>query len=321
MEVSDLHVGKQMHCNYSVAGVTPVPPLCFGFGPTAVPGTGFFNGSVLIGSPVNFPIPNVPSAALMVGRALPLNNPVASVAPSIFKVSNLGSIIPPTPIDVMIGDPGKGIVGVSVNSLIINIVNKSVINIVSPITNVVGVMNCVGAKTLVGAEAIVGAKAQAGAEARSGGKVFNGATIVNGGLIVNGFTLINGFLSFTNSIVGVTKKFDIEHPTKGKGWRLTHVCPEAPTADVYVRGKLIDSNVIELPEYWRGLVHQDTIQVSLTPFGSYQELFVEKIEWGTRVIVKNNAGGAINCSYVVYAERKDTPKNIVEYEGTEPREQ
>jgi len=34
--------------------------------------------------------------------------------------------------------------------------------------------------------------------------------------------------------------------------------------------------------------------------------------------VKNNAGGAVNCSYVVYGERKDVDKNISEYQGTSP---
>ena len=85
---------------------------------------------------------------------------------------------------------------------------------------------------------------------------------------------------------------------------------------MYIKGKLIDSNIIELPDYWRNLVDSETITVSLTSFGSYQELFVEKIEWGTKIIVKNNAGGAINCHYVVYGERVDTEKNIPEYEGT-----
>ena len=49
------------------------------------------------------------------------------------------------------------------------------------------------------------------------------------------------------------KNFDIPHPTKD-GHRLRHVCIEGPSADVYVRGKLKDDNVIKLPEYWRGLV-------------------------------------------------------------------
>jgi hypothetical protein len=319
MEVSDVHVGKQLQCNFSIQGVAPVPPLCFGFGAAAVPGTGFFNGAVLVGSPLNFPIPNVPSANLMVGRALPVSNPLAAVAPSIFKVSNLGSILPPTPIDVMIGDPGKGIVGLSCNTEIINIVNATVTNIVSPITNGVGIFNWTGSKTLVGVEAITGAKAQAGAEARSGGKVMNGSTVINGALVVNGATHINGFLSFSGSIVGTTKKFDIPHPTK-KNYRLAHVCLEGPEAGVYYRGRLINNNVIELPDYWLGLVDPETITVNLTPHESYQELYVKSIEWGKKINILNNAGGAVNCSYVVYAERIDIEKLVVEYEGTEPKE-
>ena len=53
------------------------------------------------------------------------------------------------------------------------------------------------------------------------------------------------------------KSFDIEHPTKGKGWRLRYVCLEGPEAAVYYRGRLKESNVIELPYYWKDLVHAD----------------------------------------------------------------
>lgn len=113
------------------------------------------------------------------------------------------------------------------------------------------------------------------------------------------------------SVTGV-KNFDIPHPSKD-GWRLRYVCLEGPTADVYIRGKLEGSNIIELPDYWYELVDQETIMVNLTPFGVYQELFVEKIEWGRKIIIKNNMGGPINCSYVVYAERKDVDKNESEY--------
>jgi hypothetical protein len=111
------------------------------------------------------------------------------------------------------------------------------------------------------------------------------------------------------------KQFDIPHPTKN-GWRLRHVCIEGPTADVYVRGKLKGSNVIELPEYWKNLVDPETITVNLTPIAAHQELFVDKIEWGTRILIKNNSGSTINCYYTVYGERADTGKNIPEYEGT-----
>jgi len=63
------------------------------------------------------------------------------------------------------------------------------------------------------------------------------------------------------------------------------------------------------------LVDPDSIDVVLSPIGSFQELYVEDIQWGTKVVVKNSAGGPINCSYVVYGERKDTEPNIPEYKG------
>ena len=110
------------------------------------------------------------------------------------------------------------------------------------------------------------------------------------------------------------KGFDMHHPTK-KGWRLTHICLEGPEAAVYYRGKLKDSNIIELPEYWKGLVNLETVTVNFTPVGAWQELFVEKIEWGTKIHVKNNLAGPTNCHYIVYGERKDVDKIVVEYEG------
>ena len=115
------------------------------------------------------------------------------------------------------------------------------------------------------------------------------------------------------------KPFDIPHPTK-ENHRLRYVCLEGPQAEVYLRGKLINQSVIELPDYWRELVDAETIGVTLTPVGSYQELYVEKVEWGTHITIKNSAGGAINCTYVVYGERKDTSRNIPEYEGTSPKD-
>lgn len=160
--------------------------------------------------------------------------------------------------------------------------------------------------------------------------IINGKTITNGNTIVNGTSNINGTLTVAGSatIAGsltsansptwdAKKPFDILHPTK-EGYRLRYVCLEGPDAEVYLRGKLVNNNIIELPEYWRNLVDAETIGVTLTPIGYYQELFVEKIEWGNRIIVKNNAGAAVNCTYVVYGERKDTSKNIPEYPGLTP---
>ena len=60
----------------------------------------------------------------------------------------------------------------------------------------------------------------------------------------------------------------------------------------------------------------DTITVTLTPIGQYQELFVEKINGCEEIIVKNNSASGINCHYYIMGERIDTEKNITEYEGT-----
>ena len=112
------------------------------------------------------------------------------------------------------------------------------------------------------------------------------------------------------------KAFDIEHPSK-PGWRLRHICLEGPESAVYYRGRLKDSNNIELPSYWEGLINPETITVSLTQIGSSQDLIVDKIEWGKRIVVKSGNAVAIDCYFLVHAERIDGEKLIVEYEGTE----
>lgn len=115
------------------------------------------------------------------------------------------------------------------------------------------------------------------------------------------------------------KPFDIKHPNKD-GYRLRHVCLEGPEIGVYYRGKLENNNIIDLPEYWNGLIDPETISVQLTSIGLYQELFVEKIEWGRKIVIKNRESSAINCYYIVHAERNDLDKLIVEYEGESPKD-
>mgnify|MGYP001247512598 CR=1 FL=1 len=126
------------------------------------------------------------------------------------------------------------------------------------------------------------------------------------------------FPTFQGSInVQGWKGFDIKHPNK-KGHRLRHVCVEGPEASVYVRGTLKGSNIIELPEYWKGLVDPESITVTLTPVGSYQELYIKNIEWGQKVTVLNSTSGPIHCFYSVWASRIDGEPLIVEYEGEDP---
>jgi hypothetical protein len=155
--------------------------------------------------------------------------------------------------------------------------------------------------------------------------IFNGNVIANGNVVVNGNIAANGvvnlqgignvasFMQQTRAIANSKKSFDIPHPTK-ENYRLRYVCLEGPAAEIYIRGKLKDNNIIELPDYWEGLVDEETIGVSLTSIGVYQELFVEKIE-SSKIKIRNNLSGPINCYYTITAERKDTSKNIPEYKG------
>jgi hypothetical protein len=317
MEVSDIHVGKQLQvCANLPEGIPGPAALVYGVGPTAIPGTVWADGGVLVGSPLTYPIPNVPEATLMVGRAL-LSNPKASVAPSIFKVSSRASHLPVgTPIDVMLGDP-TGPVGIScfcgiqpfvVQSAAIELITINY-DLLAPFRVEVGASQDIGMKFFAGAKSETGIDWNLSA-------AFNAMPIIGAEAFSN-FADFYSPVTSLNKLEATKKTFDIPHPSK-ENHRLRYVCLEGPAAEVYLRGKLVNDTLIELPDYWRNLVDAETITVSLTPFGSYQELFVEKIEWGTKITVKNNAGGAINCHYVVYGERKDVEKNIPEYEGLTP---
>ena len=106
------------------------------------------------------------------------------------------------------------------------------------------------------------------------------------------------------------KNFDIEHPTKGSPWRLQYTSLEGPEAGVYLRGETTD-NVIEFPDYWTGLVHEDSITVQLTPKGSPCVHYVEKIE-DNKVYI-NCQDGQPNCYYLIQAKRKDVNGPKLEY--------
>lgn len=60
--------------------------------------------------------------------------------------------------------------------------------------------------------------------------------------------------------------------------------------------------IIELPEEWQGKIKKETISVQLTSIGTSQELYVKEIQWGTKVIIRNGGGGALNAYYTVTAE-------------------
>ena len=118
------------------------------------------------------------------------------------------------------------------------------------------------------------------------------------------------------------KPFDLEHPTKGKGHRLRYACIEGPEVAVYCRGRLKESNVINLPDYWKDLVHEDSITVQLQPIGSNQNLVIQEFNNEFIVIAEDSTNtdlitdlSTIDCFYHVYGERKDIDRLTVEYES------
>lgn len=136
-------------------------------------------------------------------------------------------------------------------------------------------------------------------------------TSIRGQVFVDGL----GNLAAT---VNSKKGFDIPHPNK-PNHRLRHICVEGPESAVYVRGNLVNNNIINLPDYWIGLIDPETITVNLTQIGHSQDLIVEKIEWGKKIIIKSGNGTSINCYYQVWADRLGE-KLIIEYEGETPND-
>jgi len=126
-----------------------------------------------------------------------------------------------------------------------------------------------------------------------------------------GNTTTSGNTTIIGSLSATTKSFDIAHPTK-EGYRITYGCLEGPEHAVYHRGRT-NSEIIELPEYWSGLVDVNTTTVQLTPNGEYTPHWVEKIE-GNQIYIKSESG-KIDCFFLVHGERKDVPKILVVYKS------
>jgi hypothetical protein len=142
--------------------------------------------------------------------------------------------------------------------------------------------------------------------------IYDDGANVGIGTVSNPSYMVNvvGDVNITGTLYATSKSFEIEHPLDSNK-RLVYGSLEGPEYGVYHRGKLNNEFVINLPDYWTELVDVDTISVNITPIGSYQRLFVEKIE-NNKVYIGSDNSGSPRCYYVVYAERKDIPKIIVE---------
>ena len=148
----------------------------------------------------------------------------------------------------------------------------------------------------------------------------NGSQTITKDLTISG-TMKAGFATWSSSIVATTKLFDIKHPSR-EGHRLAHASLEGPEVGVYCRGRLKESNVINLPEYWKDLVHEDSITVQLQPIGSNQNLVIQEFNNEFIVIAEDSTNtdlitdlSTIDCFYHVYGERKDVERLTVEYES------
>ena len=109
------------------------------------------------------------------------------------------------------------------------------------------------------------------------------------------------------------KKFDIVHPSQ-EGMRLAHACIEGAEVAIYHRGRVRNEKEIILPDYWKDLVHMNSISVQLQPIGAHQDIIVKR--WDTeKICLQSKSGVPIDCFFHVYAERKDINPLVVEYEG------
>ena len=198
-----------------------------------------------------------------------------------------------------------------------------------------GISVFMGITNFVGARFSFAFCQENGFHQKNGASNANGANIKNAIKIANTIEITNG-LAQENAIAGTAgvtvspvntcyamknKPFDIPHPIK-ENKRIRHICSEGPEAGIYIRGRLTGKNVIELPEYWNGLVDYDSITVDLTQIKTSQDLIVDSIEKDHIKIISGNAT-KIDCFYHVWVSRwinqddHDEKLHVV-YDGESP---
>ena len=117
-------------------------------------------------------------------------------------------------------------------------------------------------------------------------------------------------LHVVGHIQATTKSFVIDHPSK-EGMTLRHGSLEGPEHGVYVRGQA-KGQIIDLPDYWSGLVDEESITVQLTAKGRSQNLYVQSVD-SEKVMVAGFTNKAPDFYYFIQAERKDVDNMVVEY--------
>jgi len=139
----------------------------------------------------------------------------------------------------------------------------------------------------------------------NGGNLYTAGTISGSTLDISGTISGSGDLYIDGNIRATGyKAFYIDQPNGGK---LEHMALEGPEPDVYFRGTS-NCSVIDLPDYWKWLVHEDSITVQITPKKYKQSLFTERIE--NNVVYVSNGNKFFNKNkmdydFIVHAKRKD----------------
>jgi len=190
------------------------------------------------------------------------------------------------------------------------------------VLNVFGIVNQFGLKTAFGGNIKNGFSFKNSVDVKNAINLGNGITVFNGLLKANGgiktpviiSEVCKADMGIFKAVAAPFKKFNIQHPSK-PGMRLVHASLEGPEIGVYYRGRLTGSNKIELPDYWKDLVHDDSITVQLQPIGD-RHYHLSVVEFTNEyVIIKESDDKPIDCFYHVYAERKDVGRLVVEYKG------
>jgi hypothetical protein len=73
--------------------------------------------------------------------------------------------------------------------------------------------------------------------------------------------------------------------------------------NVFVRGKVLNSNIIDLPKEWHKIIDAQTITVLLTPIGAHQDIIVKRCD-AKQVHLQVNGSLPIHCYYQVSADLK-----------------
>jgi len=295
-------------------------------------------------------IPNIGATRLIVGGQLPSGITVKQTIP--YDLSPLGGLsilngpvqigvapLAPIPLGTTVIGPNPPTSGPPSLASLHILHPKIGMNVIAPVAgNMFGVFNTFAFQQAFGSDFSFGLKQTLGLFSKVGKGVEVGGTTKAEPKIVEAAPAIRTAgdhnhagtftaTQFVGPLTGVASgnkvlPFDIPHVTQ-KGKRIRHVIAEGPEAGIYIRGKIKDTNVIELPEYWNGLVDPETITVTLTQIGCSQDLIVDRIEWGKNIIIRSGAGVNINCFYEVWASRWINPmdhdeKLHVVYDGETP---